>query len=147
MEIQVKRFEYSSNYTISKLYVDGEYLCYVLEDTVREIEGVAVSKWKIPSKTAIPKGTYEVTLTYSPHFQKMMPLLNGVEGYEGVRIHTGNTATDTEGCLIVGSIWIGGWSVGGSRAAMGVLMPMIEDAVKKSHPISLKIGDSATDFT
>ena len=61
-----------------------------------------ISKIKIKKETAIPTGTYKVTITYSNRFKKNMPLINDVKGFEGIRIHSGNTDKDTEGCLLVG---------------------------------------------
>lgn len=73
---------------ISELYFDGEFQCYILE-------GV---------KTAIPAGRYEVRLTHSPKFDRTMPILCDVPGHQGIRIHPGNTAKDTEGCLLPGRV-------------------------------------------
>ena len=61
-----------------------------------------ILKLKVKGETAIPTGIYHVTITYSPKYKKLMPLINNVKGYSGIRIHSGNTAKDTEGCLIVG---------------------------------------------
>ena len=93
-------------YTIGKLYIDGEYFCDTLEDKDRGLtDGMTVSeisKIKIKKETAIPTGTYKVTITYSNRFKKNMPLINNVKGFEGIRIHSGNTNQDTEGCILVG---------------------------------------------
>ena len=95
MKVEVKRTYKGSEYTIGKLYIDGHYLCDTLEDTVRN--GV-----KIAGKTAIPAGTYKVKKTMSPRFKKVLPEILNVPGFTGVRIHAGNTAIDTDGCLLLG---------------------------------------------
>ena len=93
-------------YTIGKLYIDEEYFCDTLEDRDRGLtDSMTVSgigKIKIKKETAIPTGTYKVTITYSNRFKKNMPLINDVKGFEGIRIHSGNTDKDTEGCVLVG---------------------------------------------
>ena len=93
-------------YTIGKLYIDGEYFCDTLEDKDRGLtDDMTVSdigKIKIKNETAIPTGTYKITITYSNRFKKNMPLINDVKGFEGIRIHSGNTDKDTEGCILVG---------------------------------------------
>ena len=93
-------------YTIGKLYIDGEYFCDTLEDKDRGLTDSMsvgeISKIKIKKETAIPTGTYKVTITYSNRFKKNMPLINNVKGFEGIRIHSGNTNQDTEGCILVG---------------------------------------------
>lgn len=93
-------------YTIGKLYIDGEYFCDTLEDKDRGLTNdmtvSEISKIKIKKETAIPTGTYKITITYSNRFKKNMPLINDVKGFEGIRIHSGNTDKDTEGCILVG---------------------------------------------
>lgn len=93
-------------YTIGKLYIDGEYFCDTLEDKDRgltdDMTVSEISKIKIKKETAIPTGTYKITITYSNRFKKNMPLINDVKGFEGIRIHSGNTNQDTEGCVLVG---------------------------------------------
>ncbi len=96
MKVEVKRVFKGANYTIGKLYIDGVYFCDTLEDTVRPA-GV-----KIAGKTAIPAGTYRVKKTMSPRFKKVLPEILNVPNYTGVRIHAGNTAADTEGCVLLG---------------------------------------------
>lgn len=95
MKLELIREDFTEESTIGRLLVDGIFNCFVLEDKVRMGE-------KIYGKTAIPYGTYKVVVTYSPRFKVDMPLLLNVKGFEGVRIHYGNYAKDTEGCLIVG---------------------------------------------
>lgn len=93
-ELKVIRSFKGPDYTIGKLYLDGQYLCDTLEDTVRDK--------KIAGKTAIPTGTYNCEWTYSQRFKRVLPEVFNVPGFTGVRIHTGNTAADTEGCILVG---------------------------------------------
>jgi len=104
MLLRVDRRYKKSAYTIGKLYVDGVYVCDTLEDAVRP--------YKIAHETAIPAGTYELTMNaISPKFQYhkwalpyggFIPRLLDVPNYSGVLIHPGNTAADTDGCILVG---------------------------------------------
>jgi hypothetical protein len=94
MKITVKRMHRTDISTIGELYIDGVFECYTLEDIEREV--------KIKSETAIPKGTYKVIINQSNRFKRLLPLLLNVPNFEGVRIHSGNTNHDTEGCILVG---------------------------------------------
>lgn len=96
MNIELTRKYKRPTYTIGSLAVDGLPFCDTLEDPVRP-RGV-----KITGDTAVPAGVYEVMLTYSPRFKRVLPLLLDVPCFEGVRIHAGNTAADTAGCILVG---------------------------------------------
>ena len=106
MRIELVRIAFKSTYTIGKLYVDGKYFSDVLEDKDRGLDSSMseseILKKKVNGQTAIPTGHYVVNITYSPKYKRMMPLLLDVKGFSGIRIHSGNTAKDTEGCLIVG---------------------------------------------
>lgn len=106
MKLTLKRKWFKENYTIGDLYVDGIWFSNTLEDKDRGLydsmgtgEVLATKKY---CETAIPYGTYKVKITYSPKYKRNMPLLLNVNGFEGVRIHSGNTAKDSCGCLIVG---------------------------------------------
>ena len=102
MEITVKRMKFYKEGTIGQMYLDGEFFCFTLEDVVREVPGEPVEKWKVPGETAIPTGKYQVVLQNSPHFGHDTPTLLKVPGFDYIRIHSGNTDKDTEGCLILG---------------------------------------------
>ena len=133
MKLLLKRIHFGETFTVGQLYEVTEYgqspLCYVLEDKYREVEGQDVKVWKVQDKTAIPKGVYDVRITFSNRFQSKLPLLIDVPGFTGIRIHTGNSSKNTEGCLLVGMTWDGksDW-IGSSKVAMGLIMPMIERA-------------------
>ena len=107
MEVLIDRAWKKDGYTISRLYVNGELFgCNTLEDTDRglnqEMDLNEIKNKKVYGKTAIPSGSYECVYAYSNRFKKMLPLLLNVKGFEGIRIHSGNSAKDTEGCILVG---------------------------------------------
>ena len=107
MEVLIDRAWKKDGYTISRLYVNGELFgCNTLEDADRglrqDMQLEEIKKKKVYGKTAIPRGSYECVYTYSNRFKKMLPLLLNVKGFEGIRIHSGNSAKDTEGCILVG---------------------------------------------
>ena len=105
--------------TMGSLYVDGVWECWALEDPIRDV--------KIAGETAIPAGRYRVTVTHSPRFGRPMPLLHDVPGFAGVRIHAGNKAADTEGCILPGRSR-GKASVYESRMAYEALLAKIRIA-------------------
>jgi len=125
--------------TIGSLYVNDEFECFTLEDVVREIPGVPVERWKIKGKTAIPAGTYKLGVTFSQRFQRMLPILHDVPGFDGVRIHTGNTDADTEGCILVGTQLAEAESITYSRAAFNALYPKLVDALGAGEELTLEI--------
>ena len=117
MEIIIRRIAKRSDYTIGRMYVDGRYVCDTLEDTDRGLTSamsdMEIRRQKVPGKTAIPSGEYMVSLNViSPRFGNRyfyrslcggrLPRLVDVKGFAGVLIHCGNTAADTDGCILVG---------------------------------------------
>ncbi len=119
MELKLVRDPSTERCTLGSLYVDDVWECFSLEDVVRDT--------KIFGETAIPAGTYTVDITHSNHFGKDLPLLENVPNYEGVRIHSGNTAADTEGCILVG-VGKGVDSVTQSRVAFDKLFAKMRAA-------------------
>ena len=112
--------------TMGELTINGAYECYTLEDPIRE--------HKIHGSTAIPAGLYAVVLSLSKRFGRVMPEILGVPGFSGVRIHAGNRATDTEGCILVG-LTHDADSIGQSVAAYARLMAKL----KASDLITIQI--------
>jgi hypothetical protein len=123
VELRLERRSHRPACTIGQLFLGGWFECFTIEDVTR-----APGATKVPGATAIPPGRYRVTITFSPHFQEPLPLLNDVPGFDGIRIHRGNTAADTEGCIIVGKIR-GLDDVLDSRVAMTALQPKIQAAL------------------
>lgn len=115
--------------TLGELDLGSGRFCYTLEDPIREQPGLQVAAWKVPGETAIPAGRYKVVITDSVRFQRPLPLLLGVPGFTGVRIHPGNTAADTEGCILLGQA-VNGASVARSRAAFDELFTRLKHALR-----------------
>lgn len=116
MKLLLERFHKGKEYTVGRLYIDGELFCNTLEDTDRELTQdmphEQIRAAKVYGETAIPRGTYRVTLdVVSPKFSKRkaykfcsgrLPRLLDVPGFDGILIHIGNTNKDTQGCILVG---------------------------------------------
>lgn len=107
MLLKLKRIAKKRGYTIGRLYIQDadaaqpQYFCDTLEPTWRDI-GPGRPGRKVAGRTAIPAGRYAVAVTWSPHLKEWLPLLLKVPLFEGIRIHAGNTAKDTRGCILVG---------------------------------------------
>lgn len=142
MKIDLKRIAKRDTYTIGKLYIDGKYFCDTVEDKDRGLHskmsvGEILAK-KVYAKTAIPTGTYRVNVTWSNAFGRRLPLLQDVPGYSGIRIHTGNSADDSAGCLIVGENKKVG-KVLNSRIVFNKLFPLIDAAVNTKEGVTITI--------
>ena len=88
-------------FTRGKLFLNGMYLCETLEDEDRRLE---CGGEKCTTVTAIPRGTYELETSMSKRFGKILPMVKDVPEFAGVRIHGGNHAEDSEGCILVGKV-------------------------------------------
>jgi len=142
MEITlIRNPEPTEGYTAGKLYIDDKFAFFTLEDQVREVPGKPVKDWKIYAQTAIPRGRYRIILTRSPRFGRLLPEVLGVPGFTAIRIHAGNTAKHTEGCILVGNAdgnskdaWLGN-----SRAAENALVRMLTPPLRIGKQVWLTI--------
>lgn len=141
MNITIKRHTPREHCTIGDLWIDGLWECFVLEDKVREIPGKPVSEWKVKGETAIPAGTYKVIINRSPRFNKDLPLLLKVPGFEGVRIHSGNSSSDTEGCILVGKRVVMD-TVVESRLAFNAVFQAIQEAIEVGEEVTITLENS-----
>ena len=116
-------------FTLGRLIVEGKLYGYTCEDKDRKLEENPGAK--IKGRTAIPRGLYRMTLSFSNRFQKMLPLLEDVPGFTGVRIHGGNTSEDTEGCILLGKVYVPATNptgIANCAERMSTLIQMLTDA-------------------
>ncbi len=132
MEMLLQRDDANKLRTHGKLYIEDEFLCYTLEDQVREV--------KIPMDTAIPAGRYKVLLTKSARFGRILPILVAVPKFAGVRIHSGNTTADTAGCILVGMIREKN-TILKSKDALTKLLVRIGRAIDANQPVYLTVAN------
>ena len=135
---QVRKFK-GDKYTISDFYINNVKICNICEDPVRVLidknkdgDFNDAGEGKIYGDTAIPAGKYEVVITYSNRFKKYLPLLLNVPGYEGIRIHPGNSAVDTHGCLLPGINDVQG-KVSNSVKYFTLIFDKISNAINVKH--------------
>jgi len=152
MKLRLKRIACKSSYTIGKLYVDGSYFCDTIEDKDRGIDdSMAVEKIqsaKVAKETAIPTGTYNVTLNVqSPKYKNRaqyafckgyLPRLLNVKGFDGILIHIGNTQRDSAGCILVGENKVAGQVIN-STATFKKLYAVLDAANKRGEKITITI--------
>jgi hypothetical protein len=133
VELLLQRQESADGCTLGTLLVDGRFQCFTLEDQTRP------SGEKIPHQTAIPFGRYQITITQSVRFGRPLPLVNDVPGFTGVRLHSGNTAEDTDGCILLGQSRVSTTKIGNSRVAVELLQPLMQSAIDRGEDIWLTI--------
>ena len=153
MELNLRRIARQNGYTIGKLYINGKYFSDTLEDVDRGLDSGmpldVLRKKKLAHITAIPTGTYKVTMeVVSPKFSKSsfykqfgggrVPRLLDVPAFSGVLIHCGNTAKDTDGCILIGKNKKVGMVLD-SKITYSKLHPLLEAAYKRKEKIFIKI--------
>lgn len=139
MKIKLKRKFIKQGFTEGKLFINDGFECFTVEDTDRSLESGGI---KVQNQTAIPKGIYPVTISMSNRFKKMLIEVRDVPQFKGIRIHSGNSSKDTEGCIIVGAInnrddddW-----VGGSKVAYERLHKKVKDALSAGEEVTIEIA-------
>ena len=153
LELLLDRKYKNETYTIGNLYVDGEWFCNSMEDKDRGLSQTMpleeIKKAKVYGETAIPTGRYEVRMDivspkyngvkwYKDNFGGRMPRLESVKGFSGILIHSGNTALDSNGCILVGMNKAKG-KVLDSRATFQKLWKILEQARKAGKTIYLTV--------
>lgn len=152
MEIKLKRIACKPTYSIGHLYINGKYFCDTIEDRDRGLDDSMTEQEirfiKIPSETAIPTGTYAVTMNVqSPKFKNRaaykfckgyLPKLLNVKGFDGILIHIGNTAVSSAGCILVGQNKAVG-QVLNSTETFRKLYGILDEANKRGEKITIKI--------
>lgn len=133
--------------TLGSLYVNGQRFCETLEDEMREVPGQAVALWKVPGRTAIPEGLYRVVWSDSPRFQRFTPELLQVPGFSGIRIHAGNRAEDTEGCILVGQSRLNARTLGASRVIREALDALVREAYQQDEAIWMRVENPLVNET
>ena len=142
MKLTLQRRESKAGVTIGKLFIDGVFACHSLEDEIREIEGQPVESWKVHSKTAIPAGTYSVTLEMSGRFGPDTLTINDVPGFKYIRMHAGNTAKDTEGCPLLGMQATEFSLIGGtSRPAVALVKSEVKKAIERGEGVTIQVNN------
>ena len=136
MNLLLERDILKPDFSLGRLYVNNKQYCYTCEDTDRHLE--TNPGGKVYGKTAIPRGLYKVIVSFSHHFNKPLPELLDVPGYSGVRIHGGNTAADTLGCVLVGRNRTAN-GVAGCADVVASLIELIDDAKERGETVTLEI--------
>ena len=120
MHIRVVREPTKNDTTLGALFIDDHWQCHTLEDIIRPVGE------KIYGETAIPPGRYKLVLSMSNRFKRILPEVLAVPNFTGIRIHAGNTAKDTHGCLLLGQTRnVEARSIGQSKLALEAFMTKI----------------------
>ena len=142
MKLLIERNEFNKNSTQGKLYINGVYLADTLEPTDRQLNSgmteTQIADIKVNGKTAIPAGIYPVTLKYSPRFKRVLPTIEDVKCFDGVRIHAGNNYQDTAGCVLLGER-VQKDIIANSRKMVDRIQQMIVNSIEADEGVTLQI--------
>jgi len=150
MEILIERAYKKADYTIGRFFINGERICETIEDKDRgltqDMKEEDIRRRKVYGQTAIPTGRYVVGFTYSPKFSQCsyaqgggkIPLIYGVKGFNSIRMHSGNSAKDSEGCVILGENKAVGMVLNSAKTCEKVFARMYESYLR-NEPIFLTI--------
>lgn len=140
MEFLLRREDATPTRTIGQLTLEGHFLAFTLEDPVRDGP-------KVPGETAIPAGRYELVISQSVRFGRLMSLLKKVPGFTGIRFHGGNRTTDTAGCPLVGLHRVGLDEIADAAPALNAFHALLADAVSSGERCWVTIMDPLPEGT
>ena len=142
MDITVVRKYKKQSYTIGDLYINGEWFCSTLEDKDRGLTQNMpldyIKKKKVYGETAIPTGKYIVVVNNSPKFKRNLPRIQNVPGFDGIRIHRGNIANDSCGCILVGENKVVGKVINSTKYEKK-LTQLLTEAQSRNEKITITI--------
>ena len=142
MRLRLERKYLGPEYTIGHLYLNGIRLCEMIEDKVRDVNEDGdlddEGEEKVSGETAIPYGYYHMDLTMSPKFKRLLPIIVNVRHFEGIRIHRGNTASDSHGCLLPGENKEKGKVINSTKYEMIIIEEMLQ-AIRNREEMTIKI--------
>ena len=142
MKFVLERTHLTDEYSAGILSVDGKVMCATIEDQARDRNKdgdlLDPGEEKVSGKTAIPYGTYVVELTMSPKFTRLLPLLMNVPHFTGIRIHRGNTAEDSSGCILPGEASVPEKVINSTEYEMKIVELMLE-AIRKQEQVTNEI--------
>jgi hypothetical protein len=143
MKLRLRRRYLGETYTIGSLFINGVYLCDAIEDPVRDLNKDGdlqdPGEEKVYGETSIPYGMYIMDLTMSPKFKRLLPLVKNVKHFTGIRIHRGNKAKDSQGCILPGENKIKGQVIKSTKYEMEIVEKMLQ-AIRNGEDITLEVS-------
>lgn len=140
MRLKLLRKYFGEEFTEGKVFVNDGFQCYTVEDKDRKLETSGCED-KVQDKTCIPRGVYKVTISYSTRFKRHLIEVLNVPCFKGIRIHSGNSSKDTEGCIIVGKSNArddDNW-VSESKVAYEALHKKVKQALSAGEEVTLEV--------